>query len=191
MIYDYEANILRYINHFDSTIKKATYADEISMFNAMESITLYPAFFYYREETGWEFNKIMPVREVGESKFVKFVPFVQNYIGRVVLESQAEAQQWAAKLRFYWNQYPYLSVAWPDKGDDLRVGLRLLYIKIIDNRNAADRKGAARFVEFKWMSQLFMDESDTVALTNKINIYLRNDGLHILDENAYLIKVIE
>lgn len=191
MIYEYEAGILRYINYFDNTIKMSTYADESDMFGAMGAVTKYPAFFYSRDEQNWEFNKILPVREDNSGTVVKIIPFVQHYTGRVLLETQAQAQAWAANLRFHWNTYPYLSVAWPTSEDDLRVGLRLLGIKLIDSRNAADKKGAARIVEFKWMSQLFIDESDTVALTQKINIYLRNDGLHILDSKAILLKVIE
>lgn len=173
MIYDYEANVLKYINQIVPSLRLMTYAKQQDMFNAMSQVTKFPAFFYYREPINWTFNKIYPVSD-GSSN-VNFSPYEQTYVGRILLENQSNVFDLASNMRFAWHRNPYLNVAWPTASDTVKVGLRLLYIKVDEDRAPDDKKGTQRYVEFSWKSQLFFYENTTLPLAEQINIHLFTD----------------
>ncbi len=189
MIYRYEAEVLRFINSLIPKIVLATYAKEEEMFNAMSSITKFPAFFYSRQSTDWQFNRVISER-IGADKY-SYVPFEQEYTGRILVENQSTAMKVANLLRFKWHDKPYLNIGWPTKEDKLSVGMRLLYIKIDEERYADDKKGAVRYVEFKWRSQLFQDRVslDSAMLVESVQIHLNPSTDEVKIYNGdYLIK---
>lgn len=187
MIYEYEACILNYMHELEPLLKEATYAKERDFFNTFAQVTKYPAFLYYREPTKWEVpftHKFLSA----ENKQASFVPFYQTYIGRVYFENQGQIMDFASTLRFHWNVNSYLKVPWNDT--TLKVGLRLLYIKIDEDRNGVDKKGAQRFVEFSWQSRLFMDDISTSNLVEEVRIFVTENGTKVLGDNN-LIAIIK
>lgn len=178
MIYHYEGKILEFIRECIPEITLATYANEEDMLLSMSDIKKYPSFIYSRRDTDWEYNKSLEVRNGTE--VVPFCPFQQTYLGKILVETQLDAIKLARNLRFYWFRKSTVSVDWLPGYEPIDVQLRLLYIKIGEQRNPADKKGACRFVEFSWSSQLFMTESaeniTNVSLVEKVNIFLDDNG---------------
>lgn len=179
MIYKYEAGILNLISAIIPQIKVATYATDDNIFEMMRAVTKYPAFFYYRSTADWEFNKRLVVRD-GTERAV-FVPYEQDYTGRVLVENQGQAITLASKIRFGIARHPYITVNFPTDDEPLDVQIRLSGISIGEDRSQESEKGALRYVEFKWRSNLFMSEYDDKAfegaLVERINIWVNPQGL--------------
>lgn len=197
MIYEYEAAILQFVNSVIPDIQLMTYAKQQDMFNAMSQVTRFPAFFYNRTPSNWNFNKVYKVTDFTKKKL--FVPMEQIYMGRILYENQEPCFEAANELRFAWHKSPYIDLRWnPDETDGpndttLRVALRLLYIKVDEERAPDDKKGAQRFVEFSWKSQLFQEKGSSQILTEQINIHLVSNKVPTQAEiynGTYLIKTV-
>lgn len=191
MIYEYEAAVLQYVNRIIPSIQLMTYAKQQDMFNAMSQVTRFPAFFYYRQPVNWDFNKVYKVADLQYQK--QFVPFEQTYVGRILLENQQEVFSKADDLRFGWHDNPYLWLNWPNAEAELSVALRLLYIKVDEDRAPDDKKGAQRYIEFSWKSQLFQERGKEIAIAEQINIHLSDGYIPTYAEiynGDFLIKTI-
>lgn len=195
MIYDYEANILNLINAIFPNIKIATYATDDNIFEMMREVTKFPAFFYQREKADWTNNKIMRIRD-GLAK-ADFVQYEQKYTGKLLVENQGQAITMASKLRFGIAQHPFITVNYPTKDDDLDVQFRLTGIGIGEERGQENAKGALRYVEFSWQSQLFMSDYDDAyfdgKLVEKINIWVNPETnlteAQIHDEDGVFVSI--
>ena len=179
LIYEYEANILGLINAIFPQIKIATYASDDNVFELMRPVTKFPAFFYSRSNADWTFNKQLKIRDgIG---YASFVPYEQQYNGRILVENQGQAIKIASALRFGIAKHPYITVGFPTKDDELNVQVRLSSISIGEERSQESDKGAIRYVEFKWQSQLFMtDYNDSYydgKLVERINIWVNPQNL--------------
>lgn len=188
MIYDYEGRILKYINEIIPAIKELTYAKEPELFGSMVQVTKLPAFLYYRQVSDWSY----PFKYDVPSKafdYANFVVVPQTYIGRIYVATMQQAFFVAHLIRFAWHKNPYVKI--PYNGEDLRVSLRLLYIKVDEDRQVNDKKGPLRYVEFSWSSQLFMD-SLTLAngLVEELRIFVDTEGVNVMS-NDKLIKIIK
>lgn len=181
MIYKYEAEIVNFFNRIVPEIKLATYAKESELFNAMSKIKYFPSFFFYRESTQWTFDKVYTVVE-GNYK-VKIIPYEQEYVGKIVVENQSTAQELATLIRFRWKDHAYLKVT--ERGNLYKVALRLLYIKIDEERAPDNEKGALRYVEVKWKSGLLMREDEHQNLVSGVRVYIatQNDDNLIFETN--------
>ncbi len=179
MIYRYEAGILNLVSAIVPSIKIATYSTDDNIFEMMRAVTKFPSFFYSRSATEWNFNKQLVVRD--GSVRAAFVPYEQEYSGRILVENQGQAITLASKLRFGIAQHPYITVPFPTEEDELDVQVRLLGINIGEERGQESDKGALRYVEFKWRSNLFMSEYDDAyfdgKLVERINIWVNPQGL--------------
>ena len=175
MIYEYEAGILNVINAIFPNIKIATYATDDNIFEMMREVTKFPAFFYQRESAEWSNNKQLQITDGIERS--SFVRYEQKYKGKLLVENQGQAITMASKLRFGIARHPYITVHFPtkDEQDEVDVQFRLTYVGIGEDRSQADPKGALRWVDFGWQSQLFMSEYiDDIgdALVKRINIWV-------------------
>lgn len=195
MIYFYEAAILRYINSIIPEIRMMIYSKQSDLFTAMNKVTVFPAFFYYRVPVDWSHMKEYYVQQ-GDTAG-NYVPFEQTYIGQIQVENQKDAILVAEKLRFAMAKKPYLFLKYPTPDYSLRVALRFLYIKIDELRSSDDTKGALRYVEFSWKSQLFMEQyfgtsqEFPYSLVEQVKIFLSEDNSTVnVQLNDDLIKVI-
>lgn len=194
MIYFYEAAILKYVNALLPDIKVMIYSKQAELFNAMTSVTKFPAFFYYRESLNWDHMKEYYFKE-GDTAG-NYVPFDQRYVGQILVESQKDAMIVANKLRFGFSNNPYLYLKYPTPDYSLKVGLRFLYIKIDEIRPSDDKKGALRYVEFSWQSRLFMEQffdssqKFPYSLVEQVKIFLGEQGEVNVQLDDDLIKVI-
>ena len=190
ILYSYEAQILRYLNKVFPKLKEATYAKQDLMFTAMSAVKKFPVFMYFREPTDWTNNREYQIIDEN-SVPQRFVAYNQQYFGRIYFESELEVQNAASLLRFYWNTHAYLDVTYND--NPIKIGLRLLYIKIDVDREANDKKGSQRYVEFSWSSSLFMSNDNSVALplVEKFNIYLNTSTNEVLfmDESNLIATI--
>lgn len=161
------------------SIKIATYASDDNVFELMRPVTKFPAFFYSRNNSEWTFNKRLQVRDGSERAL--FVPYEQQYNGRILVENQGQAIKIATALRFGIRKHPYITINFPTKEEPLDVQVRLTSISIGEERSQESDKGALRYVEFKWQSQLFMCDYDDSyfdgKLVEKINIWVNPQGL--------------
>lgn len=190
MIYAYESEILKYINNIFEDITETVYAPNETIFNMMQSVTHFPVSYCTRAETEWVNNKVLHVTEDDYKCSAMFVPYEQEYTGRILVENQGKAIEMANKLRFAIHKNPKVSIMWPELGDQLPVAIRLLYIKVSELRNPTDTKGACRFVEFKWKSTLFQSDVACIsnpALVEKVRIYLSTVERQVIDD-SYLVE---
>lgn len=194
MIYEYEANILGLINAIFPQIKIATYASEDNVFELMRPVTKFPAFFYSRNNADWTINKQLKIRDGSVS--AAFVPYEQQYNGRILVENQGQAIKVATALRFGIAKHPYITIGFPTKEEPLNVQVRLTAISIGEERSQESEKGALRYVEFKWQSQLFMCNYDDAyfdgKLVEKINIWVNPKGLteaQIYNEEGVFVSI--
>lgn len=195
ILYEYEANILGLINAIFPNIKIATYATEDNIFEMMRAVVKFPAFFYHRENADWTFNKQFHILDGVEK--ASFVPYEQKYKGRILVENQGQAITFANKLRFGIAKHPYITVHFPTKNEEdaVDVQFRLTSISVGEDRAQEDDKGAMRYVEFSWQSQLFMsdyveDVGDT--LVEKINIWVNPKNIteaQIYNEQGVFISI--
>lgn len=179
MIYSYEAGILGLINAIFPQIKIATYATDDNVFEIMRPVKKFPAFYYSRSNVDWTINKQLRVRD-GMAN-TSFVPYLQQYKGKILVENQDFAIRMATSLRFGIAKHPYITVNFPTDKEPLEVQVRLTSISIGEERSQENEKGAMRFVDFAWQSQLFMADYDDKAydgkLVEKINIWVNPQGL--------------
>lgn len=189
MIYQYEAKVLEHVNRAVPEIKLATYANNIDMFTSMSKVVKYPSLLYSRQETNWEFPAIhYTVDKVPEY----YSPFEQEYIARIYVANQADALKIAGDLRFYWLRHSYVKV--PVFDYLLTVALRLLYIKVSEERSGNDKIGPQRFVELSWKSRLFYtrrenEEAYQRSLVEEVHIFMEEDGIHVLNNNNLIMIV--
>lgn len=191
MIYEYEACVLKHINKAVPAIKMATYAKEPDMFGALAQVKEVPSLLYFRDVMDWNFPYTYTFLDIAERKYASFNKFSQNYVGRIYVVSNKDAFSIASKIRFYWNENSYIDVPW--NKEFIRVALRLLYIKVDQDRSVKDPKGPNYFVEFGWSSQLFMDNIDkdqVDAIVDEINIYLDNGAVKVMSDSN-LITVVK
>ena len=175
ILYEYEAGILNLINAIFPNIKIATYATDDNIFEMMREVTKFPAFFYQRNDAEWSNNKQFTITDGIERS--SFVTYQQKYKGKILVENQGQAITIANKLRFGFAKHPYITVHFPtdDESDTVDVQFRLTSVGIGEDRSQADAKGALRWVDFGWQSQLFMsDYTDDIGdtLVKKINIWV-------------------
>lgn len=186
MIYEYEASILKYINKCIPEIREASYAKEDDMLRMLSSITKYPAFFYNRSESEYQFPKSFNVEAV------EFIPIEQVYTARIITANVREAFIYCNKLRFYCQHNPYIFVMWGET--HIKIAMRFLYIKLVDERDNSNTKGPKRVIEWSWRSNLFLDFEDTKygsSLVEEVRIHLTTDGTtELKDFNNNLISVI-
>lgn len=179
MIYEYEANILGLVNAIIPQIKIATYASDDNVFELMREVKKFPAFYYSRNNAEWTFNKHLQIRE-GVAK-TTFVPYEQQYTGKILVENQGQAIKLASAIRFGIGKHPYITIKFPTEEDALDVQVRLTSISIGEERSQESDKGAMRFVEFKWQSRLFMSDYDNAyfdgKLVEKVNIWINPDNI--------------
>lgn len=194
LLYTYEAHVLKFLNGIVPELTMMTYAKEETIFESLSSITKFPALFYYRDAVQWEMTKNHFVRQGSTSG--NYYPFRQTYVGRIVVESQIEAIALTHRLRYGWGRNSYLYVKYPTDEHLLKIALRLLYIKIDEERGAMDKKGSVRYVEFSWVSHLFFEDfydtpTKPYGLVEVVKIML-GDGYTIsvqtTDEDIYYIK---
>lgn len=188
MIYEYEAKVLQYINNVIPEIKEATYAKEFDLFLSMVKVIKFPAFYYVRESTQWNFPKIFKV--LVDGKYFRFKKIEQDYVGRIYVSSTKDTLRIANALAFNWDNDSYIEVPWLD--DKITVALRLLYIKTEEERKPSDTKGSLKYVEFSWRSQIFLDDHDMglePTLVENVRIFMDEEGTKIVN-NDNLIKVI-
>lgn len=189
MIYTYEAAVLKHINQVSPDIKLATYAKEQDMFNSLAQVIKVPALLFYRQSTDWSFAASFRVNDGSISG--RFVPCTQTYIARIYVANAGDAISLANKIRFYIEDHPYVNM--PYYCGDLDVALRLLYIKVDEDRNITDKKGPMRFVEFSWSSVLLLDDIDEQkwGLVEKVKIYLNEVGQVQIFSDDTLLKTIQ
>lgn len=162
----------------------------------MDKSITYPSFYYSREESDYPMPVFYPIHDRlkdGSLMATSFYRLEQLYTGVILVEKQAEAVELMSKLRFYLHRNPYVTIPWqalgsefgPDPNDErnelLRVGIRLLYMKVVSTRTNKDEKGAQRAVEFGWRSDLFISENYTPKLYKRIKLYLNNNLLKIFE----------
>lgn len=195
MIYTYEANILGLLHAIIPQLDKAsTYSEEESVFQLLEPTMKLPVFFYSRSSMDWEFNKQLVIRDGSER--ASFVPYMQTYTGRILIENQGQAIKMASAIRYGIGKHPYVTLDFPKKDEPLDVQIRLTSIGIGEERSQESDKGAIRYVELKWQSQLFMcDYNDSYfdgKLVEKINIWVNPQGLteaQIYNEQGVFMSV--
>ena len=175
ILYEYEAGILNVISAIFPNIKIATYATDDNIFEMMREVTKFPAFFYQRNDAEWSNNKRFTITDGIERS--SFVMYQQKYKGKILVENQGQAITIANKLRFGIAKHPYITVHFPtdNESDTVDVQFRLTSVGIGEDRSQADAKGALRWVDFGWQSQLFMsDYTDDIGdtLVKKINIWV-------------------
>lgn len=194
MIYEYEARVLEHIRKAVPEIELATYAKEQDMLSSMSQVTKYPSFFYHRSEDPWSFPPTWQVNKDGT--YISFAPLPETYTGKIVLANVFDTMHVARVLRFFWikNAYVQVPVKFGSDVDSVEVGLRLLYIKIGEERSIVDKKGPLRYVEFSWSSQLFIDDNDldpiVYGLVEEVHLYHTDNGVGLFNANN-LIKIIK
>lgn len=187
-IYQYEARILKFLNSVVPEIQEATYAGNDIMFTAMEPFMKYPAFRYARESKNHEWHKTIECRD--GAKLVRLYPIEQHYVGRIYCENAAYSMDLMTRLRFYWNEHSKVQIK--VFNEDVDVSLWLLYIKIDEERSGADKKGAKRFVEFGWKSNLFIakDYTGYYKLVKGIKFKVVAKGISLVGENDEEIVIL-
>lgn len=191
MIYEYEACVLRHINKAIPEIKLASYAKDPEMFGSMAKIKDTPALLLYREVTEWTFPYIYKFLDRAERRYARFSSFHQSYVGRIYVTKNSDAFEISNILRFYLNENAYINVPWLE--ESVRVGLRLLYIKVEQDRSVTDPKGPQHYVELSWSSQLFTDDVDrkqVSALVEDVHICVNNGSVNIMSGNK-IIKTVK
>lgn len=178
MIVSYEKAFVEWLYSFDKSIRDVMFSDEEDILLSNYPMLRYPSVIFSREATDFTATYLPVV--IGKFK-VRFQPVHQVYHGKIILEKQEQALNFATKLRFYWDNHPYLSV--PFDNEEIPVGLRLLYIRVESERDDLQTKGAKRVVKFSWFSDLFM---------NSATEYPRYKGFRIiLDAQDEKIKLLE
>lgn len=181
MIFNYEREILNFIRQVIPNLKQAVYSEKEEILEMMFKSIEYPSFYYMRTTEPYPLAKFIPVQETSNGTVTKFYPYLVTYRGTVLLEKQHELQLLMNKLRFYWNENPYMNVKWPNEDENLSVALRLLYIKLEEVRNNKDDKGALRYLEFGWQSQLFLSDEKDYKTFKSVNLTINGDIETILN----------
>lgn len=195
MIYRYEAAIAqRFRDMFPETpIDTMAYAESADVLPTMAQVVKYPALYFHRETTQWQYNKLLPIRE--GNRAMVFVPFEQHYTAYILLESYDACFRAATRVRMYWHNHPHIMVQWPTaQSEPLPVQVRLAGINVSEVRPEQSDKGAQRMVEVQWVSHLFMAEQQEtymgapIRTVERVNIYIDNSKAEVHTLSGELIE---
>lgn len=147
MFYYYERYILEKFKEWDNKITMFSIADSIDVFNGMTDVTPYPVLIIFRMTKELTF----PVDYPSTAQGISISPHPQEYVGRIYDATNIKVFEHMAKIRKMFAKDPYLRFDYPPLGCP-KIALRLLGMKIDQDRNAINLKGPQKYVEFTWSS---------------------------------------
>lgn len=172
MIKEYEKSLVEdYILKLVPQVAELKFAAGDEAFYRDEKILKYPAVRVYREDSQPAFcERYTLVTNDGE--VVTCWPYDQPYTIRVYVEKQTEAIAVRDFMRIAHFKNPY--VKFELDGTPVEIGVRLLQIQIVSDRDNYDEKGAKRAVEFTMLSRLVLRADEEVPVIKKVIIRVNN-----------------
>lgn len=180
LVLQYEKGFLEWVNVALPQITEAMYTEDIESLLSRDAIVKYPSFIFTRESSDmllprpYDAWHDMPN---GELYHMRGFAFEQEYTGRIAVERQSDAFHIANVLRQYWSYHSYVWLCHPDADFKLPVGLRFLGMRINSERSNTDQRGALRYVEFKWKSQLLLEAYDSWPKWEGYRIWITPNGV--------------
>lgn len=181
MIEDYEKEMIEFFKRAITDLKLVDYAEEEEIFELYNVNTVYPALYYSRMNEEQAMTKALKTTQDDPAQDYKkdstsFFVVPMKYKATVMIKTQKDALKVQNDLRMYWRRNPYLLVATNLLGEEnIRVGLRFLYIKIEEKRNNKNEKGPLRIVECGWMVQLYLTSQEKVPVIKNIKVTVNNE----------------
>lgn len=167
-ILQYEGAVVSWLTEALPSLTQAIYSDDISRLTASSDAIRYPAVVFWRDSGDQILPQAYDIYEEGPSSVQqglsrgRFFTLPLRYTARLVCEKQSDAWKFLRLLRNWWADHSYVYVRLPDYSTDfvLKVGMKLLSMHVLSERDNLDLKGAQRVVEFSWSSQLAVDVFD-------------------------------
>ena len=200
-IYSYEAKLLDYLNSLVPEVKEITYAKKEDLFPAISQVKKFPAVYYTRSTSDvWSLPRKYDFAEeylnsegVPELMRSQVAIIEQHYSMYIYVENVAQAMSLSSLLKFKWN--PYLDVPWEftkrylwnrvTTDETVPVGMRLLGVRVDEDRSPSDKLGSQRVVELRWTSQIFQwytdKEPDDGSLVEEVHFFFGDKEVLMTD----------
>nr|DAG74681.1 MAG TPA: hypothetical protein [Bacteriophage sp.] len=183
MLIKYEAELLKYFNTIVPEIVAMKYSEDTTELLAEGKNLQYPSVYYSRQTPEWTTSwqgKEITYKDEEHSVRATILPLKLDYKAEIMCSSHEQALNIMKEFRFNWMRNPYVYVNFPTQNDVVKVGLRLLYIKINTESMEASKQGPLRQVEVSWQSQLCILDAVTLPNVKGFEIRVINNKKEII-----------
>lgn len=163
-ILQYESAVVAWLTEAIPSLVQAIYTEDVDRLTGSSDVIRYPSVIFWRDSTEQTLPQAYDIydSDTGVADVLsrgRFFTLPLKYTARLVCEKQSDAWKYLRVLRNWWADHSYVYVRLPDYSADfvLKVGVKLLGMHVLSERDNLDRKGAQRIVEFSWFSQLAVD----------------------------------
>lgn len=163
-ILQYESAVVAWLTEAIPSLVQAIYTEDVDRLTGSSDVIRYPSVIFWRDSAEQTLPQAYDIYDpdAGATDVLsrgRFFTLPMKYTARLVCEKQSDAWKYLRVLRNWWADHSYVYVRLPDYSADfvLKVGLKLLGMHVLSERDNLDRKGAQRIVEFSWFSQLAVD----------------------------------
>lgn len=167
-ILQYESAVVAWLTEAIPSLVQAIYTEDVDRLTGSSEVIRYPSVIFWRDSGDQILPQAYDIYEDGQGSGqqglsrARFFTLPLRYTARLVCEKQSDAWRFLRVLRNWWADHSYVFVRLPDYSTDfvLKVGVKLLSMHVLSERDNLDLKGARRVVEFSWFSQLAVDIFD-------------------------------
>ena len=163
-ILQYESAVVAWLTEAIPSLVQAIYTEDVDRLTGSSDVIRYPSVIFWRDSAEQTLPQAYDIydSDAGATDVLsrgRFFTLPMKYTARLVCEKQSDAWKYLRVLRNWWADHSYVYVRLPDYSADfvLKVGVKLLGMRVLSERDNLDRKGAQRIVEFSWFSQLAVD----------------------------------
>lgn len=183
MLIKYEKEILGYFNTVVPEIRSIRYSEDTAELLAESKALEYPSVFYTRQDPEWTTSwqtKAFDIIDRDLSYRALILPLKIKYKADILCASHEQALHIMKEFRFAWVRNPYVWVKYPSDEDRVKVGLKLLYIKVITDNMEVAKSGPLRKVELSWESQLCISNLEELTNVSQYEIRLINNQKELI-----------
>jgi hypothetical protein len=172
MIAEYELALIGQIMLMEPSVKQIQFTKEFGSVYQMSAFLQYPAVVIERnldrtvlQPKSYDFET--------EEGLVKFFLATIQYRMRIWHESFVKTLSLVYKERFFIEKNPYVPI--PIDDETVKIGMRLIYCGMEEERIEDDKKGALRSADAVWESTVPISEEETVALIKSVKIGINGE----------------
>lgn len=176
MIIEYEKSLVEnYIPYLVPDVKNIKFASGDSAFYWDSKHIKYPSVLVTREDNDPTICAKYRLNNNKTQTLNWYWPFEQQYTIRVLVEKQSEAIVRRNNMRVFYAKDPYVSFLL--ENTPIHIGMRLLSMSVISDRDNYDEKGAKRVVSMRVQSTLVISgEITEIPLIQEVRVFIK-DGV--------------
>lgn len=156
MVKNFEIAFSQWLAQMLPTATKVVWGGDSSVYDFSRHSKYLPFITFTREEEDDPLVRSFDHFSVEENRFVKLYEMPSKYTARIFLEKRSTAIEQRVLVRTFIEENPYVPFLY--MGDLIKIGTRLLYINLKDERDSNDIKGTLRYLEVGLLYNILISE---------------------------------